>query len=246
MGTSTGGQPQARRAGRRALPADIPQGLRAAGLNLLGCLSRPRYDALVPEAWRAERLLPVARSVLVVASGGRALFAAFRRSPEAQREPDPLDAFTRRVVEAAAEQLGGPWRALFAHERRGGVFADFVALGRAAGLGEPSRLGLLLHPVYGPWLSIRALILTPRQRPETPPLADFAPCRGCPAPCGAACPGGAVAPAGFDVTACVATRRREPACGSRCAARRACVVGPQHAYTAQAEALHMRALNRAC
>lgn len=225
---------------------EFAEELGAAGLNLLGCLSRSRYDALVPSGWQAERLLPAARSVLVVASGGRALFAAFRTSPEARRERDPLDAYTRRVVAAAAEGLAGPWRALFAFERRGGCFADFVALGRAAGLGAGSRLGLLLHPVYGPWLSIRALVLTPRELPETPPLADFAPCRGCPAPCAAACPGGAVAPAGFDVDTCSATRRREPACLTRCAARRACILGPQHAYAPGAEAHHMRALAGAC
>lgn len=219
-------------------------GLDRAGLALLGCLSRARYDALVPPAWRAAELLPEARSALVVASGGRALFAAFRASREAQLDADPLDAYTRRVVEAAAARLGAPARALFAFEQRGGGFADFVALGRAAGLGAPSRLGLLLHPVYGPWMSIRAVLLTSRSVPETPALRDFAPCDGCPAPCAEACHGSAVGPARFDVEACAAARRREPACRLRCDARRACIVGPEHAYDADAEAHHMRAAAR--
>ncbi len=218
-------------------------GLQAEGLNLLGCLGRARYDALVPRAWQAAQVLPAARSVLVVASGGRALFEAFRAAPESRLARDPLDAYTRRVVEAAAERLARPTRALFAFERRGGAFADFVALGRAAGLGSPSRLGLLLHPVYGPWLSIRALLLTARELPETPERAGFDPCRGCPAPCADACPGRAVGPARFDANACAATRRREPGCRARCAARRACVVGPEHAYAPAAEAHHMLALD---
>ena len=145
------------------------------------------------------------------------------------------------MVEAAAARLPGPSRALFAFEQRGGGFADFVALGRAAGLGAPGRLGLLLHPVYGPWLSIRAVLLCALRLEPTPPLAAFDPCSGCPAPCAAACPGAALSGPRFDVAACAATRRREPGCQLRCDARRACVLGPEHAYSGEAEAHHMRA-----
>jgi hypothetical protein len=214
--------------------------LAAAGLNLLGCLSAPRYDATVPQAWRTQALAPSTRSVLMLAAGGRALFAAFAKAPEARLPADPLDAYTRRVVEDIAPHLDA--RALFAFERRGGAFADFIALGRAAGLGAASRLGLLLHPVYGPWLSLRALLLTPLTLPETPPLAGFDPCSACAAPCAAACPGDALRPAGFDVARCAATRRLRPDCRVRCDARRACVVGPEHAYAAAAEAHHMGSL----
>lgn len=217
-------------------------GLEAAGLGLRGCLSQQRYDALVPGAWRSAALLPEARAALVLAAGGRALFEAFRASPEFGRGADPLDAYTRRVVEAAAARLAAPSRALFAFERRGGRFADFVALGRAAGLGAPSRLGLLLHPVYGPWLSIRAVVLTATRLAESRPLAGFDPCRGCPAPCARACHGTALAAARFDARACAATRGSDPGCRLRCDARRACLVGPEHAYAPDAEAHHMRSL----
>ncbi len=227
--------------------AAVEAALVSAGLNARGVLSARRYDALVPEAWRSSALLPAARSILVLASGGRAFFEAFRRSPEARRGgPDPLDTYTRRRVEALSDELsrsGEASRAAFAFERRGGVYADFVALARAAGLGAPSRLGLLVHPRFGPWLALRALLLTERAVPETPERADFRPCEGCPAPCAAACHGAAVAPGGFDAAACAATRGREPACHLRCDARRACVLGPEHAYAAEAEAHHMRAVS---
>lgn len=215
--------------------------LSAAGLNLRGCLSIERYDALVPAAWRARKLLPAARSALVLAAGGRALFEAFGASPEAGRARDPLDAYTRRVAEAAAEAVAG--RAVFAFERRARSFADFVALARAAGLGAPSRLGLLLHPEFGPWMSIRAVLLTPLALPAGEPLADFDPCPGCAAPCARACRGGAFDGGPFDVARCAATRSQEPACRLRCDARRTCVIGPQHGYVEAAEAHHMRALD---
>ncbi|MDH3519167.1 MAG: hypothetical protein OEM49_01825 [Myxococcales bacterium] len=221
----------------------IGAALDAAGLNVRGALSAERYDGLVPPAWRTAVLLPAARSAVVVASGGRALWEAFRAAPEFGAAQDPLDAYTARVVgDLAAHwaQAGHPTRALFAFERRGGGVADFVALGRASGLGVHSRLGLLLHPHYGPWLSIRALLLTELAWFESRGEDGFDPCGGCPAPCASACPTRAPAPSGFDVAACAATRRREPDCALRCAARRACPVGAQHAYLEEAEAHHMR------
>jgi hypothetical protein len=228
-------------------------------MGLLGVLAATRYDALVPAAWGSPALRPGARAALVVASGGRALFAAFSAAPEAslarpkaaqrgeaersRTSSEPLDAYTVRVVEAAARCLGGGARALYAFEQRGGVYADFVALGQAAGLGAPSRLGLLLHPEFGPWMSIRALLLTDTEVAETGPARGFDPCLGCPAPCVRACHGEAVpvATRQFDVAACRATRASEPGCRLRCDARRACVIGPDHAYSPEAEAHHMRA-----
>jgi hypothetical protein len=204
--------------------ARVAEGLDATGLNLAGVLSAERYDALVPPAWRAAGVLPGARSALVAASGGRALWSAFRSSPEFGRPADPVDSYTRRVTGALADALtreGHPSAALLAFERRGGSYADFVALGRAAGM------------------SIRAVLLTALDLPETPPLPEFDPCAGCPAPCAEACPGGAPAPAGFDLARCDTTRRREPRCELDCAARRACVLGPDHAYADEALAHHM-------
>jgi hypothetical protein len=169
----------------------------------------------VPEAWRSAAVLPDARAAIVVASGGRALWDAFSRAPEFAAAADPLDTYTRSVTEAAAAVLEPGACALFAFERRGGEYADFVELGRLAGLGAPSRLRLLLHPLYGPWMSLRAIVLT-RAHWEigaAGPLG-FDPCRDCPAPCEAAGP--------------------EPA-----ARRRACVVGPEHAYS-EAALAHLR------
>lgn len=211
--------------------------LAEAGWNLRGALPIERYDARVAAPWRAPELLPGARSALVLGSGGRALWQAFQRSPEFARERDPLDAFCTRQAGAVASLLLG--RAVLAHESRQGGFADLVALGVEAGLGVRSRLALLVHPVYGPWLSIRAVVLTPRQLAPAPSLAGFDPCPSCPAPCAQACPGAAVAPQGFQIERCAATRAREPGCAGRCDARRACVLGPEHRYADDAEAHHM-------
>ena len=218
--------------------------LREAGLNLCGVLSASGYDELVPPAWRCAQILPPARSVLVLASGGRVFFERFEASPEASDRTDPLDHYTRRVVFEAADRLdreGSRARPLFYFERRDGAFADFAALAQACGLGVPSRLRILLNPRYGPWLAIRALLVTEVALAPSPPIADFAPCDGCPAPCAVACHGAALDAGLLSVVRCRDNRRRDPRCELRCDARRACVVGPEHAYPDRAEAHHMRA-----
>lgn len=218
--------------------------LDAAGLNLRAALSAAGYDAIVPAAWRTGVLLPEARTALVVGSGGRALWNALRAAPEFGAASDPVDTYTARVMDGLAEDLtrgGHASRAVYPAERHGGAWADFVALGREAGLGVPSRLGLLLHPVCGPWLSMRAVLLSVLPCPRGAPLDGFEPCASCAAPCAEACPGGAVWPEGISARLCYETQRKEPACALRCNARRACVVGPEHAYAAEAEAHHMSA-----
>lgn len=217
--------------------------LDAAGLDLRGALSRGDYDAQVPPAWRSAQLLPDAHSALVIGSGGRALWRAAQASGALASSDDPLDLHTERALAACvatARDAGYAAVAVFAHERLGDAYADFVALAQAAGLGAPSRLGLLVHPVYGPWLSLRAVLLSRLSWPVAGPLAGFEPCRGCPAPCASACHGDAVAASGFAVAHCAATRSRDPRCASRCDARHACVLGQGHAYLREAEAHHMR------
>jgi hypothetical protein len=227
-----------------SIETELRRELAAAGLNACGVLGRTAWDELVPAAFRADRLAPRAATALVAGAGGRDLFAAFRRSPEAQRTRDPLDAYTERVVGAAAGTLrsrGFQAACVFAHESREGQVVDFVALGHAVGLGWPSRLGLLLHPTYGPWLSLRAVVLSDAPLARSGSLAGPGPCPACEAPCARACPGRALHTGSFDAARCGATRRAEPGCRSRCEARRACVVGPEHAYAAAAEAHHMAA-----
>ena len=206
-----------------------------------------RYDAAVPAPWRSASLCPEARTAALVGSGGRALWEAFRRSPEFGTEPDPLDAYTGRVVAAAAGEFErarprSRIRVSLAFERQGGVHADFIALAEQARLGARSRLGLLLHPTYGPWLSLRAVVLTDWPKGPEKPVAPegFDPCAGCPAPCATACPGRALAASHFDVARCGGHRKIDPGCAEACAARGACVVGREHAYLPEALAHHMR------
>jgi len=231
----------------RAWP-EFATSLLESGFNTAGVLRAHDYDAIVPAAWQSQSLLPGARSALVLACGGRSFGEAFARSREARDgRADPVDRFTERTVSGAILRRREPHlaaNALYYWEQQDGHFADFVALARACGLGSPSRLGVLIHPHYGPWVAIRAVILTQAPLSVTPSLQTPSPCQDCPAPCAAACPGAALARLDFDVSACVRTTLSRETCRLRCDARRACVIGREHAYGASTERLFRSAVVR--
>jgi hypothetical protein len=218
-------------------------------------LDAPTFDgacAPVAPALTLASLLPsavgtvTAVSAVVVGSSGRAFFAAFERSPEAaDGRPHPFDRHTRAVVNDVARATLGPLGVAFAArfpfvgEVEGGGPIPFQRLGRAAGLAPASPLGLQIHPRFGAWWAYRALLAVDVSLPGTARLDDG--CAGCPAPCVDACPGHAVRVAGFDVAACHTHRLASPPCQSSCAARLACVRGPEHQYAEAQLAFHMAA-----
>jgi hypothetical protein len=214
------------------------QHLRAAlargGFAVTAPLPVELYDSLVPDVWRAERVQPGTRAILVVANGGRALWPLFRASPEFSLETDPLDRYTRRVFDEATGD-GAAFALYF--EQRDDTYLPLVALAERAGIGAPGRVGVLLHPEYGPWLSIRGLVFATETVPFREP-EPFSPCTGCPAPCESACHGQVVSSAGVDVEGCYRTRLTLDACALRCDARAACVVGPEHAFPPEQVAHH--------
>jgi ferredoxin len=216
------------------------------GLNVRLALSAAEFDAACAPArpdLRLTSLLAGARAAVVVGSGGPAFFDRFLAAPESSDgAPDPLDRFTARVVAAVTRSALEP--SAVAHA----VHFPFVGwdpvipfqrLGRAAGLGDPGPLGLQIHPDFGPWWAYRAMIVLDRAGPAT--LAPGDGCAGCPAPCVAACPAGAVTRAGFDVRSCHARRLSAEPCRLSCAARIACVRGPEHRYSERQLAFHMAA-----
>jgi hypothetical protein len=213
--------------------------LARAGLSLCGGLPIAAYDSLVSPPWRSAGLAPGARGALVVGNAGRALWERFLESPDRALADDPLDRYTRRVLDAAASHWDPAAVVAFYADRREGVYLPIVALARRAGFGTPGRVGVLIHPEYGPWIAIRAVLLVPESLVEES-VAPYDPCTGCPAPCASACVGLAVGARGLDARRCYDTRLADPACAGACAARSACVVGRAHAYAPEQLAHHMK------
>ena len=92
-----------------------------------------------------------------LAEDGRqdAFVADLTKHPGHFEEQHPLDAYVKRCIDDASSVLGDtPHRWFFAPA--GGGCAPTFGLAVRAGFGAPSRLGLVIDGVYGPWMGLRA------------------------------------------------------------------------------------------
>ncbi|HEX6813721.1 MAG TPA: hypothetical protein VF384_19025 [Planctomycetota bacterium] len=207
----------------------------STGFNLFGIVDAERFDAWQPREQRTTTLLPNCGTVIVLGTGGRA--SRCSRDPDgglaSGGPPQDVRAFER----AAAKTLAGMLLSRSVRSRLVepvlGHRLNFVRLAEAAGFGTVSPVsGLLLHPEFGPWLSVCAALLLDG-RPFGPvvdaSITDrFQPCCNCDKPCLTACP--ASVHDGFgnmDLDRCFG-HRVLGGCASGCGSRRACPVGADH------------------
>jgi len=124
---------------------------------------------------RALPELPAGRGILI--GNTRALWRVF----EAARrdEPDPLEHYVERVIGAA---FAGA-HIFYAHSKYNGAFIPFQRIAVATGLGALAPSRLAVHPVYGPWFALRAIVVVDGTAPSRTPIAQ--PCT-CDAGCTAA------------------------------------------------------------
>lgn len=178
---------------------------------------------------------------IVVGNGGRTLWDGFvdrlHTHPERLRtQRHPFDTYVAEILEEAVAGLDVRWR----------LAADpslpIQTLAVAAGLGHHSRLGLLIHPTYGPWMGLRAVCFTddPLEdlTAEAVPLDGPGPCPSCEAPCATACPGAAIGRDRVDLVACARVHVSTSRCDATCHARDACPIGAEHRYPPLAVAYH--------
>lgn len=209
-----------------------------AGLNLFGTVSAARFDECQPCDRRVRGLRADCGTVVVLGTGGRQFWQAYaahggRTDLPAQAAAAAADRFARlqakelllwlqqRDVRGAVVEPGAA----------GGV--RFACLGEAAGLGTVSPVtGQLLHPEFGPWLALRALLLLDGEPFGPVPNASiahrFQPCCGCSRPCVSACAPQACDGEGQkDLERC-APHRDAGNCETGCNTRLACPLGANH------------------
>lgn len=194
---------------------------------------------------------PAATLVLLGWTGGRQ-WPAFAASAEAQdRQPHPLDRWSRRLVDAAAAALGAAGLDAVALYPFGGPpHHNFQRWALCAEPVARSPIGLLIHPDWGLWHAYRGALAFRERLPLVANAARPSPCATCAdRPCLASCPVGAFSEQrGYDVGACANHLRGTAgaACVTAgCLARRACPVTPPEPCTAAQNAFHMRAFLRA-
>ncbi|MBK9072846.1 MAG: hypothetical protein IPL79_17875 [Myxococcales bacterium] len=168
--------------------ASLGTALAAHGLDLVQPLSVQAYNALAP-AYAAPTMERPSTLALLIGNT-RALWspftAAYRDQPHLQRLANPLDDYCATTIATQLERLFGAadggvrYEAFWAPEpppRR--LLLQRAAV--AAGLAYLAPSQLCIHPIYGPWFSLRALVVLDAPAPGDGGTGA-APVR-CPAPC---------------------------------------------------------------
>ena len=89
---------------------------------------------------------------------------ALRGDPALLPHPDPLDHYTETVVNDARIQTGLETQVRWAH-RAEPAHISFQTLAEVAGLAWRSPASLSVHPVFGPWIALRAAVVFPQPGP---------------------------------------------------------------------------------
>jgi len=94
-------------------------------------------------------------------------FTAAMRDATLAAEVDPLDRYTERILDAA---FPPPARIFYGHRRYGEAFLPLQRLAALTGLGALAPNHLVIHPVYGPWFALRAVIVLEGEPPVRQPI----------------------------------------------------------------------------
>jgi hypothetical protein len=224
---------------------DVRARCAARGMNLAGAVDAEAFDATQPCGRRARERLAGCDTILLLGSGGRAAWEAVERENggrlgAARPRYHPIDRWSADVAAEVGALLcaqGCEVVAVPSDDRRP---LNFRQLAEQVGFGTVSPvIGHLLHPQFGPWVSLRIALLIrgrPFGRCRPNPQLDFEPCGGCARPCRRACPVEVYESAERpDLMRC-AQHRIDGGCGGGCEALRACPVGAEHRYGADEEA----------
>ena len=220
----------------------IETAIAATGLAVRGWLTLGPDDAVAPLADGRP-----ARALVLVGRLGRDGWSAFAAAPEYRdRQPHPLDRWTRRTMEELAFRLDG--EALLPFD--GPPWWPFQSWGQRAEPLSPTPLGLLIHPDFGLWHAFRgALAFADDVGPIVPPPVAPSPCASCgPRPCLTTCPVDAFSAAGYDLARCLAHLESPLGALCRtdgCRARDACPVGRGRRYADEEIRFLMRAFRAA-
>ncbi|MDX1435083.1 MAG: ferredoxin, partial [Gammaproteobacteria bacterium] len=147
---------------RAADYAGICRAVEARGLAPRGAFHPVRDDA-VPDM--ADGRAP--GTLVLVGVVGRGSWAAFEKAEESRLDANPLDRWSRRVVDSLAAELEA--QALYPFG--GPPFLPFVRWAQRAEPVHPSVIGPLIHPDFGLWHAYRGALAF-AERVDLPPRVD--------------------------------------------------------------------------
>ena len=183
----------------------------------------------------------IATVVLLGFTGG-GQWTAFAASPEfADGRPDPLDRWSRRLVDALAVRHD----AIALYPSDGPPWLPFRRWAERAEPVHVSPLGILIHPDFGLWHAYRGALALRTRLALPEPDRRPSPCGTCiDKPCLTSCPVHAVSLQQVDHRSC--TRHVASSAGLdclrfSCRARRSCPIGVAHRYGPAQSEFHMAA-----
>lgn len=158
---------------------------RPPGFDLVQPFQVGWYNAAVDPAFRLPE--PRGPSGLGVLIGNTralwpALRAALRQEPSLGEVRDVIDHYTALRIGAALQALSAPWEVRWAFDKPPRRVA-MQRLGHVAGLAHLSRALLNVHPIYGPWIALRAAVVVDAEGPPGPPIDPPNRCSGCERSC---------------------------------------------------------------
>lgn len=169
----------------RALATELGARCRAAGIDLLQPLNGAWYDAAVAPEFRLPDVGRPRPLALLLAST-RALWQPFvarlAAEPHRLEQADPLDHWVEDVVRGALADVAVRHEVRFSHEpppRR----VAMQRLAHVSGLAPLAPSMLSVHPVYGPWIALRAVVVLDVDGPGGAPPAAAPACNDCAARC---------------------------------------------------------------
>lgn len=213
-----------------------------AGFNLVGSGNVARFDETSPPEYSLSgaTTLSNARSMVVIGSGGREFWRTFTETPttadpdELRRAGGSIDAYSKIVLTRMAkivESEGARCEILYPFGKPTRP-VSFRRLAEHCGLGVADTvLGVVIHPKFGPWVSLRGTLVTDLELPETQRFDEFKPCNDCAQPCKEVCPIGTYDSETWDFASCVRYRLFRDGCPTGCGSRIACVIGRDERYS---------------
>ncbi len=218
------------------LSAQLAATAAQAGFDLVLPFGLAHYNAAAPEP---ERLADFGRpnALGILFGNTRQLWPAFTRAfetePEISTAAEPLDTYVvqrlRGLLDSATQLRH---ELTFSHVTQPRAF-PIQRLAERVGLASLSPSHLLIHPLHGPWLALRAIAVVDMDGPGDPPPLPGTPCKSCSAPCVSALQH-ALAVSGTPAdSAAVAAHA-----GAWIAVRDACPVGPSARYGPNQLAYH--------
>lgn len=139
----------------------ISNSLRASGLDISKALQAGWYNQSVALEHRLPDFgRPVSQALLI--GNSRKIWSPFlgwlAYDPQRLELPDPLESYVEAAIGQALEALDAPYQIRFSHRPEPHHIA-FQQLAEVAGLAWRSPAHLSIHPLYGCWMALRAVVV---------------------------------------------------------------------------------------